>query len=87
MYRTGETGNHSVLGYEFLKNLGVQSQAVLDSAHYHHGKLLVKSGLPEDSIAYITYMADNISLAPGESQKQVISALIQKYLCRVCLTF
>lgn len=70
LYRTGETGNHSVLGYEFLKNLGVQSQAVLDSAHYHHGKLLAKSGLPEDSIAYITYMADNISAASDRRKSE-----------------
>ena len=70
LYRTGETGNHSVLGYEFLKNLGVQSQAVLDSAHYHHGKLLVKSALPEDSIAYITYMADNISAASDRRKSE-----------------
>lgn len=70
LYRTGDGRNHSVLGYEFLKELGVNNKSVLDSVHYHHGKLLAHAQIPDDSIAYIVYIADNISAATDRRKRE-----------------
>ncbi len=54
--------NHSVTGYEFLKNdIKLPNKNVLTQVHYHHAKLLKGAKLPSNSLAYITYFADNIS--------------------------
>ena len=58
------------IGYEFLKELGVNNKSVLDSVHYHHGKLLAHAQIPDDSIAYIVYIADNISAATDRRKRE-----------------
>ena len=70
LYRTGESKNHSTLGYEFLKERKVENQSILDSVHYHHGNLLAKANIADDSIAYIVYVADNISAASDRRKKE-----------------
>ncbi len=63
-YRTGDGRNHSESGYDFLKNdAGISDTDILDCIRYHHKKNLSHAALKRDSIAYITYIADNIAAA------------------------
>lgn len=61
-WRSGASGKHSESGYELLKELGFDSD-ILDCVRYHHHDEIETSGLCDDSPAYITYIADNISSA------------------------
>lgn len=69
LYRTGDSRNHSTLGYEFLKEHKVENEQILDSVRYHHGNMLAKANIPENSLAYIVYVADNISAASDRRKK------------------
>lgn len=64
VYRSGVKINHSDGGYEFLKNeIGLNDTDILDAVRYHHAVPLSKATLDDDSVAYITYIADNIASA------------------------
>jgi CRISPR-associated protein Csm1 len=64
LYRANDGRNHSLSGYEFLKDeIGITDTDILDQVRYHHAAFLKDARLKEDSPAYITYMADNISAA------------------------
>ncbi len=63
-YRTGDGRNHSESGYDFLKrDVHISDTDILDCVRYHHKKNILSSKLANDSIAYITYIADNIAAA------------------------
>ena len=51
--------NHSICGYEYIKNR--VSTNVADCVLYHHWEKLKNSILPDSSFAYIIYEADNIA--------------------------
>lgn len=56
--------NHSLAGINFLKSnslLADDYQDVYDIVNYHHAKELKSANLPNDSLAYIVYEADNIA--------------------------
>ena len=56
--------NHSRSGYNFLKEeVGITDKEILDQVLYHHTELLMEADIPNNSLAYITYMADNIAAA------------------------
>lgn len=57
---TRERKTHSKIGKEFLEKFDF-SKEILDQVRYHHAKDLIKARLEEDSLVYITYIADNIS--------------------------
>ena len=72
VYRgSSQKGTHSRLGADFIANEvaprnesfeGTEGRRVIDQIRYHHAKeLKAASGLPADSLAFITYFADNIS--------------------------
>lgn len=64
VYRSGDKKSHSESGYEFLKNeVGLNDKDILDSVKYHHADPLSKASIDDNSIAYITYIADNIASA------------------------
>ena len=64
IYRSGDGRNHSISGYDFLKEeIGIEDKEILDAVRYHHGKLLSKADILKDSNAYIVYIADNIAAA------------------------
>lgn len=74
VYRSGDGQNHSSSGFHFLKeDAGVEDTEILNCVRYHHGSWLKGADLPEDSLAYITYFADNIAAAvdrrQGDSQE------------------
>ena len=58
--RSGVSGEHSHVGAEFLKEQKVGSE-IVTACRYHHGKFLQNAKLNIDNIAYIVYVADNIS--------------------------
>ena len=67
IYRSGDGRNHSISGYDFLKEeIGIEDKEILDAVRYHHGKLLSKADILKDSNAYIVYIADNIAAAELE---------------------
>lgn len=62
LYRAKDGRNHSTSGTEFLRDeIGIMDSDILDQVQYHHAALLKKSGVADDSLSYITYIADNIS--------------------------
>lgn len=65
LYRYNDGRNHSISGYDFLKEKSLlkDHEDVLECIKYHHGALLGKSCVGNDSICYITYIADNIAAA------------------------
>lgn len=64
IYRSGDGRNHSISGYDFLKEeAGIEDKEILDAVKYHHRKLLSKANVQADSNAYIVYIADNIASA------------------------
>ena len=65
VYRTGEAKErHSGLGADYLLDrIGLKDKDVLDCVRFHHGRELSQAHLPENNLAYIVYMADNISSA------------------------
>lgn len=66
-----EQGTHSRLGASFISRevaalndsfAGEDGAKVIEQIRYHHAKeIKAASSLPDDSLAYITYFADNIS--------------------------
>ena len=64
VYRSGDGRNHSLSGYDFLKEHKPDfDKEILDCVRYHHAAYIKNSGLADDSIAYITYFADNVAAA------------------------
>lgn len=62
LYRTNDRRNHSESGYDFLKNeLNIDDKDILEQVRFHHAKPLKGATIPDHSLAYITYMADNIA--------------------------
>ncbi len=65
VHRTGLMKSHSTSGWEFLqeKDTFKDNNNIKEGVKYHHGRELSKAKLEEDSLAYLVYMADNISAA------------------------
>ena len=64
VYRTGDGRQHSLTGMEFLRDeAGIHDKSILEAVRYHHGAELRGAHIPNDSPAYIIYIADNIASA------------------------
>ena len=62
--RYNDGRSHSKSGYEFLKDeVGITDKEILNQIRYHHGRELAGAKIEDDSLAYITYFADNMSAA------------------------
>lgn len=60
----GDKRRHSEIGYEYLKNeIKIQDADVLNAVRYHHYHAIKDAHLDSKSIAYIVYIANNISSA------------------------
>ena len=59
VYREGsDRRNHSVSGYDFLKEEGkIEDKEILDCVRYHHFSEIKSARLKEDNLAYIVYGA------------------------------
>ncbi|MBR1477492.1 MAG: type III-A CRISPR-associated protein Cas10/Csm1 [Lachnospiraceae bacterium] len=71
IYRAeNEHRKHSQIGYEYLKeSVGIENQDVLDCVRYHHAANLVNAAVADDSLAYITYISDNIAAGIDRREK------------------
>lgn len=65
IYRQGgDNRKHSLSGYTFLKEEAcLKDQEVLDMVRFHHADALKNAQIPDDDMAYIVYIADNIASA------------------------
>ena len=79
---TGQKVRHSQLGSDFLEPFGF-SKAVLDQVKYHHYHELMGATLPTDSLAYITYLADNI--ASGTDRRENGENPVKQWESQLCL--
>lgn len=62
LHRGNDGRNHSVSGYDFLKNeVKLSDEEILDQVRFHHAKEIREHRLNDENLAYITYMADNIA--------------------------
>lgn len=81
LYRAGEPGTHSESGYQFVKkafpDLG---ENVCNAVRYHHGRALQSADLPEQSLAYLTYIADNISAGFDRRENGDDKTVFDKYV-------
>ncbi|MDO4548837.1 MAG: type III-A CRISPR-associated protein Cas10/Csm1, partial [Clostridia bacterium] len=69
VYRSGRDGRaHSISGADFLKGLNAPRE-IVDCAQYHHKQQLRDARLPSSSIAYVVYLADNLS--SGSDRREV----------------
>ena len=60
--RGDKTINHSEAGYAFLKNEAkITDEKLLEQVKFHHSSMIQKAPLDNNSLAYITYIADNIA--------------------------
>ena len=70
LYRSSDGRNHSESGYDFLKKeIRIGDTEILNQIRYHHGKNLGAASIQPDSLAYITYIADNIASAADRREK------------------
>ena len=54
---------------EFLKDtVGIKDTEILEQVKYHHKNMIQDSSIADNSLAYITYIADNI--ASGADRKK-----------------
>ena len=73
--QSADGGNHSRSGYEFLRDeVGLRDDDILAQVLYHHAAPLQGSGVANDSLAYITYMADSIAAAADRRAKDTEDA-------------
>lgn len=70
IYRQGgDKRKHSLSGYEFLKDeINIPDTEVLDCVRYHHADAIKGAKIDRNSLAYIIYIADNISSAADRRQ-------------------
>ena len=72
IYRAGiiDGRSHSVSGADFISEITAERD-LRDCIRYHHGKELARAKLAEDALAYITYIADNISSGTDRRDREV----------------
>ena len=74
VYRTGDrhTHTHTESGYAFLKEqAALEDEEILQQVRFHHAGELKNAGLAKNSLAYITYIADNIASAADRRKSDV----------------
>ena len=63
VYRASEgSGDHSTAGATFLRSYTDETE-LLRCVQYHHGRKLSSAVIPDNSLAYLVYEADNLASA------------------------
>lgn len=84
-----EKGTHSKLGWEYLNNFEeFKRKSIKESVRYHHYKELSQAKLDSNSLAYITYIADNIAsgadrrdfVEEGDEENQNVGFKFDKFV-------
>lgn len=82
LYRGDDRRNHSQSGFDFLRDEGdISDSEILDQIRYHHARFLRSADIPKDSLAYITYMADNIAAAADRRLKDAPESGFDRHAC------
>ena len=87
LFRCHEGGKtHSESGSEWLKKIGISDKSILAQVKYHHSKEIHSAGtaLSSDSLAYITYWADNV--AAGADPQRQRNGTGGEALCERCIS-
>lgn len=71
VYRQGaDKRNHSQSGYDYLLDtIKLEDKEILNCVRYHHADAMKGANIPQDSFAYIVYIADNIASAVDRREK------------------
>lgn len=70
LHRYDDKRSHSISGYEYLKkNIHFVNDEILEQVKYHHANELKQGNLKANSLAYITYIADNIAAKSDRREK------------------
>lgn len=76
VYRAGaDSRKHALSGEAFLsaeEHVRLHDEEILHCVRYHHAADLRDAGIPQDAMAYIVYMADNIASAADRREKDVL---------------
>lgn len=71
LYRYNDRRNHSTSGTDYLKTeIHIKDNEILEQVLYHHNDLLKSANIENNSLAYITYIADNIASATDRRKKE-----------------
>ena len=76
----GQTGDHSSLGYAYLKKLWQDDRDILDCVRLHHAAALRAAPPADSSIAWIACIADNISAAADRRSIDTEETSFRRYL-------
>lgn len=69
VYRHNDSRRHCESGYDFIKELGIEDDEILSQIRFHHSKEIKNAQIAEDSLAYITYWADNVAAGADRRKK------------------
>lgn len=76
LYRYNVSEKHSLSGYNFIKEIGIEDDEILNQIKYHHKDELIKANIENDDLAYLTYWADNVASGAdrrdNESNKDIM---------------
>ena len=76
VYRAGaDSRKHALSGEAFLSaedHVRLHDEEILHCVRYHHAADLRDARIPQDAMAYIVYMADNIASAADRREKDVL---------------
>ena len=76
----GQAGDHSSLGYAYLKKLWQDDRDILDCVRLHHAAALRAAQPADSSIAWIACIADNISAAADRRSIDTEETSFRRYL-------
>ena len=76
----GQAGDHSSLGYAYLKKLWQDDRDILDCVRLHHAAALRAAQPADSSIAWIACIADNISAAADRRSIDTEETGFRRYL-------
>ncbi len=69
VYRHNDSRRHCESGYDFIKELGIDDEEILAQIRFHHSRELKNAQIADDSLAYITYWADNVAAGADRRAK------------------
>lgn len=62
---------HSLCGVNYLKENGIEfDEEIIEQIQYHHYDEIKNSNIPQNSLAYITYCADNIASQSDRRERE-----------------
>ena len=71
LFRYNDGRNHSLSGYEYMKDeIGISDEKILEQIKFHHSSYLRNASIKNDSLAYITCIADNIASGADRRDKE-----------------